>query len=160
MDELDLKIVRLLKDGVEISKIQKQLNISRQAVYYRIKKLKEDIKLKETVTADLEKLGFNSVIVVLAKWKIKEFEEFYEKFRKYIVQNPHVCLASVLLGEWDTLIIFACRSHKQYREVLREVYKGLGDFISEWRSIPITSFETGGVQLPDVDKALEKEKSS
>jgi len=61
----DEKVKELLKKGKTIIQIAKEYNISRQAVYYHIEKLK-DKKKKEPPKNNKSKINYNSKI----NWKV------------------------------------------------------------------------------------------
>lgn len=155
MDELDIQILQMLSKGVEINEIAKSMNVSRQSVYYRIQKLKKEVGLKETVSANLEKLGINTVVLVMVKWRLEE-SEGRKKFMPSLFENPHVILAFPVLGGWDYGLIVAARTMTEYSDFVSWVYKEGGRFLERWESLPITRFWKGGFELPDIQGLLGK----
>lgn len=155
MDVTDLKILEMLKKGVKIADIQKALKVSRQSVYYRIQKMKQEINLKDTVVADLDKLGYHSLVLVMVKWNLSKYEEIKKFGESTIATSPYVVSYFVLLGEWDAAIIFACKSQREYYEkVINGILMKAGDVVRTWQSIPITDVPHGNLVLPDVEKSL------
>jgi DNA-binding Lrp family transcriptional regulator len=151
MDKKDMMIMQMLKEGKKIKEIQKKLGISRQSVYYRIQRLKKGVSLKETVSADFEKLGYNSLILCLIKWNFQDYDGAWNFADKYIFKNPNTCLYMILLGEWDAVAVFACRSQNEYYEkILHTILSNGGPYLKDWVSIPITQITSGGINLPNL----------
>jgi DNA-binding Lrp family transcriptional regulator len=155
MDAVNLKLLTLLAQGLNINDIAKKTGMTRQSVYYRVKKMKEEVGLKETVTANLEKIGINTLILVMIKWRLDKTEQLGE-FVPRLFAKPNVCLAFPVLGRWDYCLLVATKSMKSYRTFVAWVYKEGGEFLQEWESFPLTDFRKGGIELPDVQSIVSE----
>lgn len=155
MDEIDLKLVMMLVKGKKVGDIASTLKLTRQSVYYRIQKLRTEIDLKETISANLNKIGINTLILVLIKWRLEEATEL-EAFVKKLLDDPYVCLAMPLLGKWDYALIITAKSTQAYRKFIQKVHRTGGKHLQEWESYPITEFRKGELLLPQIDKLLKE----
>lgn len=155
MDKEDIKILGMLKDGKRVADIAKVLHLTRQALYYRIQKLKKEIKMSETITANFEKLGLSTMTLVLIKWRMEQYEKGKE-FLDNLSKNPHTCFMVSLLGEWDHAIIFATSSMSGYRLLTRKLWVEGGQYIDKWQTYPISDVLGGGVCLPDLENVLSE----
>lgn len=157
MDKDDILILQMLKEGKPIQEIQKKLGVSRQSVYYRIQKLRKEIGLQDTIKADFEKVGYKTTILCLIKWNFQDYKNLIDFIEGYIIKNPHLCVYTILLGEWDAVAVFACESQSQYYdEVLHTILMNGGPHVRSWVSLPITKIQAGGINLPDLVGSLLK----
>lgn len=155
MDEIDIRLLHMLNQGLEINEISKKLGLTRQSIYYRIKKLKETIELKQTISANLEKIGINTMVLVLIKWNLEKLDERTE-FVDKIINNPHVGLTFPILGSWDYCLIVIAKSMREYSDFVTWAYKEGKGCLEKWESYPITKFRKGNIELQDIQGLLSK----
>ncbi|MFC1710873.1 Lrp/AsnC family transcriptional regulator [Nanoarchaeota archaeon] len=94
IDKTDLKILRLLSENsrIEYSELSKKLNLTANAIKYRIKNLEESgIIDRYTISTDIKKLGYSwyNIQVKLIAGE-KEIKEFLEKDKTTIYHYHYI----------------------------------------------------------------------
>lgn len=121
MDELDINILRLLKENAKIpaSEISNQINLSVSAVGERLKKLEKSGVIKQYTTIlnpnmlkkDLTALMFISL----------ERPQVSEQFLKYVQLENEIMDCYYLAGDYDYLIKIATENTSSLEKLLNRI---------------------------------------
>jgi len=116
LDEIDLHIIsRLLKDAqTPYKEIAKELNITRQTVAKRVRKLlKNGIITGVHCVIDYQKIGFPIMALILAN--MKEFtEKTIQEALKWAKQNNvSILYWGTMTGRWDVFLIVIFRNVRE-----------------------------------------------
>ena len=160
-DELDHKIISLLKDNsrIAISEIATKLNSSRPTIMKRIEKLEEEkIILKYTCLTNDRRLGYDLTVFVLmaldrsgSVWKITADELLKNREELDIVEMHHIT------GEFDLLIKMKTKNIQFLEADLHHLYSIKG--VNKTNTIVcFSSFEHGHPLFDDLDNLAEIKK--
>ena len=135
IDETDIRILELLGEDARQSYfgIAEKVNLSSDAVSYRIKKLKKGGLIRNfSVVTNLSSIGYNwyTLLVQLRYWD----SEHESKFKQMVKTHPTILLAMKCIGEWNLLIYIAAKSQTEFHHIV----KGLRH---DFRSV-IRTYET------------------
>ena len=123
VDELDLRILNLLKDNCDISlsEIGRRIGIfSPSAVSRRIKELRDQGLIKKNVSLlDYEKLGYDFLTITFVRTKYSK--NYAEKIGEKLKALPNVIGAYFILGDIDFVLITVNRTRKQYLETMEKL---------------------------------------
>jgi len=121
IDELDIKILRLLKENAKIpaSEISNQINLSVSAVGERLKKLEKSGVVKQYTTIlnpnllkkDLTALMFISL----------ERPQVSEAFLKYVKQEEEIMDCYYLAGDYDYMVKIATENTTSLERLLNRI---------------------------------------
>lgn len=121
IDDLDIKILRLLKENAKIpaSEISNQINLSVSAVGERLKKLEKSGVVKQYTTIlnpnllkkDLTALMFISL----------ERPQVSEAFLKYVKQEEEIMDCYYLAGDYDYMIKIATENTTSLERLLNRI---------------------------------------
>lgn len=120
MDELDLKIIRLLQKNARLSyrEIAKELGVAVGTVYNRIKKLEELGVIRGfCVDVDYEKLGFGLTAVMGIKAKGREIV----KIERELAKSPRVMQVYDVTGEYDIIVVAKFRDRADMNRFVKWV---------------------------------------
>ena len=143
MEKLDKKDKRLLfelyKDArASAVELASRIDVSKEAVTYRLKRLEEKNILKKTMAiVDISALGFNLFHVQIRltpEGKIKK-QELIERFRLL----PELSWIIEVSGDWDFVLIFMGPSIHEFKEVYEKFLSKTGKFIDKKTSSTIFS---------------------
>ncbi|MCK5624637.1 AsnC family transcriptional regulator [Candidatus Pacearchaeota archaeon] len=130
LDKTDLKILELLSNNsrVEYSELSKKLNMTANAIKYRIKNLERLGIIKGyTLSVDKHKLGYEFYNLQL---KIKENRK-QEKLQIFLRNNKHAIYLYKYLGNenWDLDIGLIIKDSFELRDFILELRKNFGETI-------------------------------
>ena len=141
LDQKNIRILKLLSTNSRISSVEiaKKLNISADAISFRIKKLeKSGVIKKYGVHINDEKIGQLRYIILLGlnhvtKERTKEFFQFCKS-------QPNIIYINKIFGEWNTEINLEVENHPQYRKVISELKNNFSDIIKWYMPLIIYKF--------------------
>jgi len=138
IDEIDKRILAKLSINARlpITDLAQNLNLTRDIVTYRIKKLMKGGLIQGFRTSfDLEKLGYSYYKILLTFKNIKEQKEkeliSYCRFNKNIVQYIK------LIGNWDAEIEVEVNDDKKLHSLLLEIRNNFSDIIRNYNLIKV-----------------------
>lgn len=136
-ENLDLKDYKLLyalsqNARQSHSQLAKTLGLSKNAIAYRINRLKERGVIERFLALVNHKAAGYSFYDVFLRLRIKKEQE--KEINDYFKHHPNLILAYKLTGEWDYLLEFGCKNVQEFFKIL---YKLVDDF-----SKVLDSFET------------------
>jgi len=139
LDEKDKKLLILLERNARtpISKLSKDIGLSRDAIKYRINRLLENrILLKFTTTVNPPNLGFSNISTVLISlWNLNPEKE--DSFIGHIKNNPYITYFARVGGRWDYTIEITAKNPGHYDEILTDIRRKFSDIIKDYESIPL-----------------------
>lgn len=113
MDELDIKIIKILSDNADITatEISKQINLSIPAINKRIQRLKQSGIIKNfTIITDGKLVGKPIIAYVFA---VMESSAHIEPLLEYAKVDDDILEFSAITGEYDCLIKICSQSIEQ-----------------------------------------------
>ena len=123
VDELDIRIMNILKDNCDIplSEIGRRIGIfSPSAVSRRIKELRDQGLIKKNVSLlNYEKLGYDFLTITFVRTKYSK--NYAEKIGEKLKTLPNVIGAYFILGDIDFVLITVNRNRKQYLETMEKL---------------------------------------
>ena len=133
LDEKDWKILKLLSQNARlpISRISHELNMSRDVVNYRLKKLIDDDVIAAFLTVtNLPKLGYN--VWGHLRLTFKDLTTEREKeFMNYVIKSQKIVFAFESLGRWDFGVEFYAETPGHFQELVKEFKNKFSDIIKD-----------------------------
>jgi len=113
-----------------IGNIAKSLNISRQAVDYRLKNLKKrGAFFGDLVIFDTGVLGFNWYRVLIRLMNVSQAKK--NEFLKYLSEHKRVTWLGEVGGRWDIAVNFACTDPMDFNNINEDISVKFGSLIKE-----------------------------
>ncbi|ASI14058.1 Lrp-AsnC family transcriptional regulator [Candidatus Mancarchaeum acidiphilum] len=133
VDGLDLKILKILSMNSRLAypKISKLIGTPVNTVKYRIKKLKKELGIKDTLELNTGKLGFSNYLIAV-KFLDQKPEE--QNILKATSKNPRVQLVLLTKSIYDLLIFCLAENSSIIESTLDEIRgdPALRSIRSEW----------------------------
>ena len=164
LDIKDKKLLYLLlqNSNTPLKRIASLVGLSKNAVSYRINKLKKDgIIERFHPVIDHHSLGYYTSDIFL-KYRAKEIEE--KKIRDYIIKNPNIVWATYLFGKWDLFIQII--TSEDFTEMLKEILSHFSNNLEQYEakthvrrlkiSHQIFEFSEKNLYIPIIEKKIQK----
>jgi len=122
LDELDLKILRILQEDARVSyrEIAKKLNVSVGTVHNRVKKMESEGYIKGySAILSPYKLGFDVTAVILMQVEGPHIVEIEQELAKY---KEVGCIYDIT-GEFDVMVITRFRSREDLNRFIKNLLK-------------------------------------
>ncbi|MCK4327327.1 MAG: Lrp/AsnC family transcriptional regulator [Candidatus Diapherotrites archaeon] len=133
LDEKDWKILNLLSQNARlpISRISHELNMNRDVVKYRLKKLiDEDVIAAFLTVTNLPRLGYD--VWGHLRLTFKDLtEEREQEFMDHVIKNPEIVFAFSSLGRWDFGVEFYAETPGHFQELVKKLKNKFSDIIKE-----------------------------
>lgn len=126
MDELDLKIIKILSRNADITTtaIKKEINLSIPAINKRIQALKKSGIIKQfTILTDGKKVGKPIIAYVFI---VLQSSDYMDSLLEYANTNADILECSAITGEYDCLLKVCAESIEQLDEKLMYLKKHKG----------------------------------
>jgi len=138
VDAKDEKILALLAENarMSISDIAKKIHLSKEATFYRIKKLQErNIVLGFYPLFDLEMFGYHTfhVFMVLNETTV----ERKTAFLAFLIKYPNTKSVMEYSDRWDLEWVIVARNVQEFDSLLTDVTKDFSDMILEKQKFEI-----------------------
>ncbi|MBS3112223.1 Lrp/AsnC family transcriptional regulator [Candidatus Woesearchaeota archaeon] len=146
LDLIDRKILYLLCKNARFSNtvIAKNLNLSREVVSYRIKRMEDSDFLKGCITLiDPRKLGFIEIIVYFKLISLNNEKEVIE----FITNKKGIVGVKTCSGKYDLQIIFSAKELENIHENIRELLEKYNNIISNYDVLTIVDMNFLGMGL-------------
>lgn len=127
LDDLDLKILRILQQDGRISnvKLAKQLSISEAPCWRRLQRLKKSGAVEGyQAVLNRRKLGFGVLSFIQIKF-VQHDEKLTQLFETTINDCPEVMSCHNISGEADFLLIVVARNLDGYVEFIDQKLRGI-----------------------------------
>ena len=135
LNKTDLKILWNLDYNarITISKLAKQVNISKQNLNYRLKKLiKDEILLGFMSVIDIHQLGY---LTYRTYFRFKNVNEKKEKeIIEYFKNHCQILWFVSISGSWDLEAVFTARNSIHFNNILKKVKEDLGNYFSKYNT--------------------------
>lgn len=132
-DNTEKEIIRILAGDARISiiDIMKKLNLTRDTVTYRLKKLKkEGIVLCYRALIDLEKIDYHLYKLILRLHNFSKEEE--TRLVTYCKTIPEIGQYLRLVGNWDAEIEFEIESEEKLYKTINEIRNKFDKIIKDY----------------------------
>lgn len=138
LDSKDKKILKILATDARASliDISAEVNLTANAVNYRIKKLiEQNVITGFMATPSFPLLGLEWDSVLL---RFKNFTaENEKKFLYFIQQHPYICYSSKLVGNWNYQISIVSKGPLHLRQTLMELRDVFKDTLQEYETMRV-----------------------
>jgi len=135
IDKINLKILYHLDYDARIplSKLAKKVNISKQNLNYRLKKLiKDKIILTFTSVIDIHHLGY---LTFRTYFRFKNVNNLNEKeIINYFKNNSNVIWFVSISGSWDLEVVFLAKNSIHFNNILKKTKEDLGQYFSKYNT--------------------------
>jgi Lrp/AsnC family leucine-responsive transcriptional regulator len=136
IDKVDRKIIDLLLKNSRMSNLEigKQLEISHDAVRYRIEKLVRDGTITNfTISIDPAKLGLQIWgDLIISVWNLTP--KRYSEFLGYLKNHPNVAAVWNLSGKYEWFIEVYTTDLKKFNEITNDIKMKFSDIIKDMES--------------------------
>jgi len=133
LDKIDRMIVNILQTNGRASNLEigRQLNISHDAVRYRIEKLMKDGVIRFfTIEIDPAKLGLQIwADVIISVWNLNP--ERYDEFVGYLKNNPNIAAVWNWSGKFDWLVEVFAPDLRTFNEITNDIKLKFSDIIKD-----------------------------
>lgn len=139
IEELDEKILKILANNsrIPILDIMNKLNLTRDVVSYRIKKMeKEGIILVYRALINLEKIDYHLYKIIFRLQNFSEKEE--TELISFCQSNKNIVQYMKLVGNWDVEIEAEIESEKKLYSIIDEIKNKFSNLIRDYEVLHIT----------------------
>jgi DNA-binding Lrp family transcriptional regulator len=122
---MDLKLLKLLyyidyDARISLSSLSKKLQLSKQNINYKIKKLEEEKIIEKYVSViDIHKLGFLTYRAYIRLGRVTG--EDLDKISMYLKDKSYVLWLVSISGAWDFEIVFVARNYVEFSKQFQEI---------------------------------------
>lgn len=138
LDPIDEKILRILSTNARrtILEIMDKLNLTRDVINYRMKKLtKDDILSQYRISINLDKISHKLYKIILRLHSLTPEKE--KQLMTYIASHPHGMQYLKLVGSWDVELEFEVKDDEQLHSILLEIRDKFSDIIRDYDTLLI-----------------------
>ncbi|HLC51996.1 MAG TPA: Lrp/AsnC family transcriptional regulator [Candidatus Nanoarchaeia archaeon] len=128
MNLKDKKLLYYLDYGARsnLSFLSKKLQLSKQNIHYKIKKLEDQKLIESYITVfDIHKLGYLTYRAYIRLGKVTD-KDTYEISQSLIGNKSILWLVSIE-GTWDFEIVFVAKNYIEFANQFEEIKQSLGD---------------------------------
>lgn len=122
LDEIDLAILELIEADFDVSleTVAQKLDLSKSAVHYRVKKLKEN-RVIRGVTADVDPLALGLEMVAITDISVSHEEGYSENIGEDIMNILGVEELYYTMGDIDFVAISRVQTRDQLNDLIEEI---------------------------------------
>ena len=138
LDEIDEKILRILstKARITILEMMEKLNLTRDVINYRMKKLtKDNIISQYRVLINLDKIDYKLYKIILRLHSLTPEKE--KQLITYIASHSHGMQYLKLVGSWDVELEFEVKDDEQLHDILLEIRDKFSGIIRDYDALLI-----------------------
>ncbi len=159
------KILRMLSENsrATTSEMSKQLNISRQAIAKRLKKLESDLGISYTLELNEDKLGLSNPHIIFVKFGAKPD---YEKIKELFLKSTVPQVVAKVSGKYDMFIYANATSRDDYVHWDKSTQILLSEYKTLWQPSELAHRQLGffplrnelieGLDIPQKHKEMIK----
>lgn len=122
LDETDLAVLELIEADFDVSleTVAQKLDLSKSAVHYRVKKLKENEVIRG-VTADVDPLALGLEMVAITDVSVSHKEGYSENIGEELRAIPGVEEVYYTMGDIDFVAISRVQTSDQLNDLIEEI---------------------------------------
>jgi DNA-binding Lrp family transcriptional regulator len=122
LDEVDLEILQQVEDDFDVSleTVAQELGLSKSAVHYRIKKLKEEGIIK-SVTADVDPFALGLEVVAITDVSVTHREGYSENIGAEITAIDGVEQVYYTMGDVDFVAVSRVQTRDQLNGLIEKI---------------------------------------
>lgn len=138
IDDIDKKILCILSTNARMSilDIMKKVNLSRDVVTYRIKKLmKQNIIAQYRVLINLDAIKYKLYKIILRLHSLTPQKE--RELIQFVASHTYGTQYLKLVGSWDAELEFEVENEEQLHEILLELRNKFSDIIRNYDTLLI-----------------------
>ena len=142
MDKNDKKILReLIKDARKpLSKISKEIKLSRENTYYRINKLIEKKIIKQYITLiNYKLLGFQRFSTFIELKMIDEEKE--SQIINFLKNQKRVSWIGIISGRWSLTFDIFAKNNSELNKFINKFFREYGEYIRDYLLLNIQEEE-------------------
>lgn len=149
LDAFDLKLLNEVQRdaGVSQAELGSRVNLSSAAVNRRLKRLNEDGVIRKTVAlVNPQQLGH--ALTIIAEVEVEsERLDLLDTMKRSFLACPQVQQCYYVAGEFDFVLVLACRSMEQYTELTRQLFFESNN-VKRFRTLVSMSNVKVGLEVP------------
>lgn len=133
LDKIDFKILHHLDydSRVPLTELAKKINISKQGLNYRIKKLTEEKVINGFMSViNMHQLGYLTYRVYFRYNNVNSEKE--NEIINYFKENNHTLWVVSLSGTWDLEVVFMAKNFIQFNNMLKKAKVNYGQYFSKY----------------------------
>ncbi len=138
LDDIDEKILRTLSTNASLTilEIMDKLNLTRDVINYRMKKLtKDNIISQYRISISLDKINHKLYKIILRLHSLTPEKE--KQLITYIASHPHGMQYLKLVGSWDVELEFEVKDDEQLHEILLDIRNQFSEIIRDYDTLLI-----------------------
>jgi DNA-binding Lrp family transcriptional regulator len=122
LDEKDLKILEQVENDFDVGleALSQKLGLSKSAIHYRIKKLKEN-DIITGVTADVDPLALGLEMVAITNVSVTHEEGYSEDIGEQIMAISGVEQVYYTMGDVDFVVVSRVQTRDQLNELIEQI---------------------------------------
>ena len=138
LDDIDMKILKTLSTNARLTILEMidKLNLTRDVINYRMKKLtKDNILSQYRISINLDKIEHKLYKIILRLHSLTPEKE--KQFITNIASHPHGMQYLKLVGSWDVELEFEVKDDEQLHEILLEMRNKFSEIIRDYDTLLI-----------------------
>jgi DNA-binding Lrp family transcriptional regulator len=149
LDAFDLKLIHHVQQDASLSQAElgSRVNLSSAAVNRRLKRLSDEGVIRKTVAlVDPQQLGH--ALTIIAEVEVEsERLDLLDAMKRSFLACPQVQQCYYVAGEFDFVLVLACRSMEQYTELTRQLFFESNN-VKRFRTLVSMSNVKVGLEVP------------
>ncbi|MBI2662151.1 Lrp/AsnC family transcriptional regulator [Candidatus Woesearchaeota archaeon] len=138
LDDIDIKILKILSINARLTILEMidKLNLTRDIINYRMKKLtKDNILSQYRISINLEKINYRLNKIIMRLRSLTPEKE--KQLITYVASHPHGMQYLKLIGSWDVELEFEVKDDEQLHEILLEIRNQFSEIIRDYDTLLI-----------------------
>ncbi|MDH4873990.1 Lrp/AsnC family transcriptional regulator [Pseudomonas sp. BN515] len=149
LDAFDLKLIHHVQQDASLSQAElgNRVNLSSAAVNRRLKRLGDEGVIRKTVAlVDPQQLGHGLTIIAEVEVESERLD-LLDAMKRSFLACPQVQQCYYVAGEFDFVLVLACRSMEQYTELTRQLFFESNN-VKRFRTLVSMSNVKVGLEVP------------
>jgi|SRR3989338_919766 len=138
LNAIDTKILKILSTNARLTilEMMDKLNLTRDVINYRTKKLtKDNILSQYRISINLDKIEHKLYKIILRLHSLTPEKE--KQLITYVASHPHGMQYLKLIGSWDVELEFEVKDEEQLHEILLEIRNQFSEIIRDYDTLLI-----------------------
>lgn len=134
LDEIDIQILDILSldARVSIADIEKKVKLSRDAVKYRIDRLKKEGIISSFVPViNPRNINLNAIYTLFISLKDLDDEKL-KSLSDYLMKNPFITNYAKTIGAYDIILTVVAKDEIHFNSILSNIRKQFSSIISQF----------------------------